>query len=311
MIVDNYDPLKSLKLIKMDNHFDYLVKLFNSNKFPKVMLLSGKKGSGKFTLINHFLNYILSKDTYDIENKIIDPKSKTYIDQSNNILSNIIHLKNEGSETIKIDSIRNLKTIISKTIINNKPRFIIIDDSENMSTNVSNAILKIIEEPTKDNYFILIDNQQKNIIETISSRCFKSKIFIEKSDEITISKYLIEKYKLEENLDYYKLGLTPGLFLRYSVLCSENNITSDLEYLTKIERLLSLYKKSKDKSYINLSILFTNFYFYDLTQKNNKNIFLYDNTKKKIISLINDFLIYNLNLNNILNLINSYFKYAK
>ncbi len=311
MIEDNYDPLKSLKLIKMDDHFDYLVKLFNSNKFPKVMLLSGKKGSGKFTLINHFLNYILSKDAYDIKNKIINPKSKTYIDQLNNILSNIIHLKNEGKETTKIDSIRNLKTIISKTIINNKPRFIVIDDSENMSTNVSNAILKIIEEPTKDNYFILIDNQQKNIIETISSRCFKNKIFINKADEITISKYLIEKYKLEENLDYYKLGLTPGLFLKYSVLCSENNITSDLGYLTKIERLLSLYKKSKDKSYIDLSILFTNFYFYDLTQKNNKNIFLYDNTKKKIIFLINDFLTYNLNLNNILNLINSYFKYAK
>ena len=107
------------------------------------------------------------------------------------------------------------------------------------------------------------------------------------------------------------LSLTPGIFLRYNFLCAENNITNDLDYLIKIEKLLSLYKKSKNKSFINLSIFFTNLYFYNLVLKDSKNIFLYDNIKKKIIYHINNFLVYNLNLNNILNIINSYFKYAK
>ena len=57
---DILNPLKSRKLIGMDNYFDFLLNLHNANKFPKVMLISGKKGLGKFTLINHFLNYIFS-----------------------------------------------------------------------------------------------------------------------------------------------------------------------------------------------------------------------------------------------------------
>ena len=59
----------------MNNYFDDLLKLYKSNKFPKVILLSGNKGSGKFTLINHFLNYIFSTDTYNLKEKIIDKNS--------------------------------------------------------------------------------------------------------------------------------------------------------------------------------------------------------------------------------------------
>ena len=41
---DVLNPLKTRKLIGMDNYFDYLLKLYNSKKFPNVMLISGKKG---------------------------------------------------------------------------------------------------------------------------------------------------------------------------------------------------------------------------------------------------------------------------
>ena len=36
--------------------------------------------------------------------------------------------------------------------------------------------LKIIEEPNKNNYFILINNKSKNLIDTIKSRCIEIKI---------------------------------------------------------------------------------------------------------------------------------------
>ena len=243
MTSENFNPSKSFKLIEMDNHLNHLIKLYKFKKFPKVILMSGKKGSGKFTLVNHFLNYIFSEDTYDLQRKTIDQKSKVYNDQINNVFTNIIHLKNDEGVTTKIDDIRILKSVISKSVFNNKPRYIIIDDAELLNINSSNALLKIIEEPTKDNHFIIIDNQQKDIVNTISSRCFKMNIFLKKTEEIQIIKHLIKRFKIENELDYIKLDLTPGLFLKYNFLCFENNITNEMNYLNKIEKLLLLFKK--------------------------------------------------------------------
>ena len=50
-------------------------------------------------------------------------------------------------------------------------RFIIFDDIEKININSINSLLKIIEEPTIKNYFILINNKSKPLLETIRSRC--------------------------------------------------------------------------------------------------------------------------------------------
>ena len=51
------DPSKTLTLKGLDNYFNELISLYNNNNLPKVTLLSGKKGTGKLTLINHFIHY--------------------------------------------------------------------------------------------------------------------------------------------------------------------------------------------------------------------------------------------------------------
>ena len=101
------------------------------------------------------------------------------------------------------------------------------------------------------------------------------------------------------------------MFLRYNSLCLDNDISHDLDYLTKLEKLLVLYKKSKNKMFIDLSIVSTEEYFYILSLKEKKQIFLFDSLKNKIVTYINDFFIYNLNLNSSLNLIQSCFNHAK
>ena len=310
---DNFlNPLKSRKLFGMDIYFDNLLKLYNSNKFPKVILISGNKGLGKFTLVNHFLNYVFSTDTYNLEEKIIDKNSDVYQSQLNGLFYNIIHLNNEENNKLKIDDIRDLKTTLSQSTINAKHRFIILDDVEKLSINSSNALLKIIEEPSENNYFILIDNQEGDLIETIASRCLKIKIFINKLDKSKINESLIKEKKIEKFLKYNTdLNLSPGLFLRYNYLCSENEINQSLGYLTKLDKLLNLYKKSKNKIFLDIAIQFTNEYFYNLSINNKNHIFIFDSIKNKIIRYINDFFMYNLNLNSVLNLIQSQLNNAK
>ena len=52
-------------------------------------------------------------------------------------------------------------TYTNKSSFNNMPRFILIDNIENLNKNSVNALLKIIEEPNNNVFFILINNNEK------------------------------------------------------------------------------------------------------------------------------------------------------
>ena len=70
---------------------------------------------------------------------------------------------------VKIEDIRELKKKIFKTTLTNKKRFIILDDVELFNKNSLNALLKLIEEPSSINNFILINNKSNKLLNTIKS----------------------------------------------------------------------------------------------------------------------------------------------
>ena len=60
---------------------------------------------------------------------------------------------------------------ISLKAFNGGARVCILWGAEKMSNQASNAFLKILEEPPKDTYFLLIAENQEEILPTIVSRC--------------------------------------------------------------------------------------------------------------------------------------------
>ena len=50
-------------------------------------------------------------------------------------------------KNIDISQIRNLILNLSKSLFNNKPRFVLIDNIELLNNNSTNSLLKILEEP--------------------------------------------------------------------------------------------------------------------------------------------------------------------
>ena len=98
----------------------------------------------------------------------------------------------------------------------NKDRFIILDDIELFNTNSLNALLKIIEEPSKRNYFVLINNKTKPILDTIKSRSLEIKIILNENERIKIIKELIKFYNIKAILDPDHSKLTPGTFLKFN-----------------------------------------------------------------------------------------------
>ena len=299
------DPKKSLVLFGLENKLDFLIKLYNSKKLPRVLMISGKKGIGKFTLINHFLNYIYDKDHYDLKNKSINSQTQFYKQYLNSIFSDIIYLSGDNFKNVKIDDIRDLKSKILKTNISEKERFIILDDIELFNANSLNALLKIIEEPTSKNYFVLINNKTKPLMETIYSRSLEIKILLSNETRIKVIESLIKKNDLEVFIDFNSSNLTPGNFLSFNKICEENKINVDEDFLQNLKILLNSYKKNKNINLINMILFLTDYHFYNLKEKKNDKIEKIIEDKSFVISNINKFIAYNLNQNSLINAISN------
>ena len=289
----------SSQLFGFGDYFDKLYNLIKTEKFPQVLLLSGKKGSGKRTLITHFLNYMLDTDNYDYKNKKMDVNSIFNKNFNNDINQNIIKIDNQ-SGSIKIEDIRNLRSRINTTSFDNNRRFVILDDIDLYNHNCLNALLKIIEEPSKNNYFILINNQEKKLLETVSSRCIEFKFFLKDDDRISIIKSLIKKKNIKAIIDFEKYTIMPGNFILLNEIFLNNEISFENNYLANIDKLLKLYKKTKNTDMIKSTILLTEIHFHNLLINNKKDIEMINNLKIKTIKNINNFVTYNLNVNAII-----------
>ena len=297
------DPLNSTKLISMDKHFNEMVDLFNLKKFPKVLLLNGKKGVGKFTLVFHFLNYIFSqneKNSYNLKTKTINIESIFYNQLLNETNQDVLFIKAEENKNIKIEEIRNLKTLLSSSSLSKNPRFIIIDEVEFINENSLNALLKPLEEPSINNFFILINNKKAEILKTVSSRCIKKNIFLSNNDTGNIINLLLENNDIEDLL-VDKNNLSPGLFLRFNSIYLKYKISKNEYILEKIKKLLAAYKKNKSKILISLCLFLIDQYFLKLIQTNKKKLDFLLSVKSDINKNLNDFIYYNLNINSVLN----------
>ena len=83
------------KLTGYDYLFHHLSSLYLNNALPNKIILSGKKGIGKFLFSSHFVNSIFSQDEeykYDLEKLIIDEQNKSYALFKKNIHPNIFLL---------------------------------------------------------------------------------------------------------------------------------------------------------------------------------------------------------------------------
>ena len=153
-----FEPKNSLNLFGLNKDFKFLSSLYNQNKLPKVLMLTGEKGSGKSTLVNHFLYSIFDSKNYNNSNFTLIKKSNFYNQFKNNIFSNIIYIDGSDFKSTKVDNIRDLKNKIFQSAILKKDRFCIFDNIELFNLNSLNALLKIIEEPNNNDYFILINS---------------------------------------------------------------------------------------------------------------------------------------------------------
>ena len=289
----NFRPSNQTFLYEHDNLFNELVRLNFQNKLPNKILLSGEKGIGKCTFAYHFINWIhsLNEDKpYNRNNFEINSQNKSFqLTQSkSNPNFELIDI-DDDKKKIDINQIRNLIFKLNKSSFNTKPRIVLIDNIEFLNTNSINALLKVLEEPNDNIFFILINNNKK-ILPTLKSRCLNYKITLSFDQSIKIVNKII--YDDVNNLINKQLICrysTPGKLLQ--LINYGNEFKIDLKNIN-LKKLISLiihdkhFKKNssiKDLTYYLIELYFRS----TISIKNIKLINLYnlfikkiDNTKK-------------------------------
>lgn len=258
----NLYPNSQTNLYGLQDNLLFFAKLFDQKRLPSKILLTGQKGIGKCTLAYHLINFVLSKDEempYDLaEFKInLDNRSFKLIQNGSCPNFNLIDISLD-KKNIDIEQIRELIIQLNKSSFNNKPRFVLIDNIEYLNLNSVNALLKTLEEPNENIFFILI-NSNKKIIPTLLSRCINFNISLENDKVNEISSLLfdndIDNLLNKDLLNYYS---TPGEIYNLLKFSEEKKINlKDINLKDFLLKLISenIYKDDKQSKTFVYNIL--------------------------------------------------------
>ena len=239
-----------------------LEKVAQNGKISHSYLLIGNKGIGKSLIAKEFAKAILCT------NNKLKPceqcKSCLEFDNHNHPDFYYIGLNDESS--IKIETVRKMQSKVQELPIVSTKKVYIIDDSEYMTKEAQNCLLKTIEEPPEFVTVILITSNENAILNTIKSRCIK--IYFQNIEDAILKQYLEEsrdfKNITKNNLKAYNGSIGKALIMQnkmeqYTALENVFNNIEDYNLIKAIKELDVLYKNKEYAQemldYINVILL--------------------------------------------------------
>ena len=299
------DPSKQLYLYGYSKYFDFFKKMLYTKQLPQCLLLYGSKGLGKATFAYHLANYILSineNNKYDYSNYEINPKNSSFNRIQSNVHPNFFLIGgNNNDENVKIEQIRNLLRFVNRSTFESNLKVVLIDNIENLNLNSSNALLKAIEEPTTNTFFLIIHDNAHKISETIKSRCTQFKIHFSITEKEIIFSKLFNQFSKDLNSPEIKHDFylnTPGNLIRYISLLDDAKESDCKDTLSNINFFLDKYLSSKNPFLLYFAVTnIEKFYYEILINKTDK--LVYENFNLiKILRKIDEMKKFNLNEKN-------------
>lgn len=277
---------------------ELLTNAVKSGKESHSYLFVGQEGIGKKLIAKEFAKMILCTDT---ENKYCN-KCKSCIEFAGGNNPDFQIIEPDGN-SLKIEQIREFESSVAEKPIISSRKVYIINDSDKMTQEAQNSLLKTLEEPPEYVTIILIGSNESAYLDTIKSRCMI--LHFNKIPDEEIKKYLQENYQINIQ-DNVMLEAFQGSIGKAIVIQDKQeeyrqieDVILNLENEDKIDLLNNaepIYK-AKDEKFEMLD--FINIVLLNLARKNSKYancIEIVENTKKRLKSNAN----YDMSIDNML-----------
>lgn len=239
------------KIIGNEKNKESLEKAIKLNKTSHSYMFWGIDGIGK-----KLIALELAKKILCLTKESIDCKCKSCIEFDTNNNPDFTMIEPEGGK-IKIEQIREMqRKVVEKPVISDKKVYI-INDSETMTQEAQNCLLKTLEEPPEYITIILICSNEDNMLSTIKSRC--TRIHFDNLEINQVKKYLKDNYPEREfdeniiNLSQGSIGKTLILNENKELYDNIGNILESFKYKDLIELVKisdSIYKAKDEIFYI-------------------------------------------------------------
>ena len=152
-------------IIGNEQNKEILNQIIRNNNISHSYMFIGKDSIGKMLFAKEFAKAILC-----IDNTKPCDRCKSCIEFNTHNNPDFTVIEADGN-TIKTDQIRELvKKVYEKPIVSNKKVYI-INDSNLMTKEAQNSLLKTLEEPPAYMTIILVGRNESSFLTTIKSRC--------------------------------------------------------------------------------------------------------------------------------------------
>ncbi|MBC7742897.1 MAG: DNA polymerase III subunit [Bdellovibrionaceae bacterium] len=146
---------------------DQLIQMRTAGRWPHALLFAGPSGVGKRKVALAFAQ-ILICEKEELACGVCGPCLRVAKEQSESLLF-VKQDEKAARPTIKVEAVRDLLDSLSLASMG-KNRVVIIDDAQTMNPQAANALLKTLEEPFENVFFILIGEDLNQFLPTIRSR---------------------------------------------------------------------------------------------------------------------------------------------
>jgi len=216
--VEKYRPNSFKEVVSQSIAVNNL-KEFAQNKNMPHMIFAGPAGTGKTSTA-----LIIAKNAI----------------KRQNYYANVLELN--ASDTVRMDYVRSvIKSFVNQNLLleNNTLKFIILDEADNIPTQVQQALRRIIEKASSNVKFILLCNYINKIIDPIVSRCAVFRFTnLAKKKIVERLKFIVDKEKLQipqthANKFYDTLFFISGGDLRKAINTLQMSVA--LELIDKLD----------------------------------------------------------------------------